>query len=286
VSLSVECGLMAALLGPNGSGKSTLLSMLAGSLRPTHGVFRIAGLDVWGSDSRRARRIIGYMSQSDPFYPQLTGWENLSLHAAMHGVRLDKDYVAGLAERIGLSVGDLSRRVGSYSGGMRRKLSLIAALLHKPRVLLLDEPDSGLDPASRRMLVSLLRNLASHGTTILYATHIGDSAIAADIVFFMSDGRVIASGAPEELIERYVPWFVAVLEAKDTGGLVRALRELEWVVGVVERDGGVTVTVRGSSRELAQLTELAARYGLMSLTIRRPSLEDAFIEATGKRLEG
>ena len=120
VSLEASCGTVTALLGPNGSGKSTLLAMAAGVLRPSSGVFLVTGLEVWGPRGREARRRLGYMPQTEPFHPLLTGWENLELHASMRGVRLDRGLVLELAEELGLGREALGRRVGGYSGGMKR----------------------------------------------------------------------------------------------------------------------------------------------------------------------
>lgn len=167
VSLGIECGEVVAVLGPNGSGKSTLLSIVGGVLRPTGGRVSILGRDVRDPS---ARRLLGFLPQEDPLYPQLTGRENIKVLAAMRGVEPDWRLVEEAAEQLGLA-GHLARRASEYSGGMARKLALLAILAQHPRVLVLDEPTSGLDPLSRRIVLRLLRRAAGEGAAILYSTH-------------------------------------------------------------------------------------------------------------------
>ena len=286
VSLRVPCGSLVAVLGPNGSGKSTLLASVAGVVRPTKGRVLVLGRDPWGGDGVEARRLLGYVAQYDGFYPQLTGWENLALHASLHGAGLDRGFVKELAERLGLGVADLGRRVGSYSGGMRRKLSIIAALLHRPRVLVLDEPDSGVDPASRRRLLSLLRGLTSSGVGVLYATHIGASGEEADHVVFMYDGKVVDEGSPRGLVERYASSIVVELVVRDVDGFVDSARGLGMEYVRVRDRERVVVGLHGDGEAVAGLARLASRYGLEWMEVRRPGLEDAFLAATGSGLGG
>lgn len=285
VSLRVPCGSLVAVLGPNGSGKSTLLAAVAGVVRPTRGRVLVLGRDPWGGDGAEARRVVGYVAQYDGFYPQLTGWENLALHASMRGVGLDRGLVEEFAGELGLEVEALGRRVGGYSGGMRRKLSLIAALLHRPRVLVLDEPDSGVDPASRRRLLRLLRRLASRGVGVLYATHIGSSGEEADHVIFMHEGRVVDEGAPRELVDRHASSLIVELAVSDAEGFVEAVGGLG-AAYVHVRDGRIVVGLHGDGEAVAGLARLASRYGLEWMEVRRPGLEDAFLAATGSSLGG
>ena len=285
VSLTARCGTVTALLGPNGSGKSTLLAMAAGVLRPSSGVFLVAGLEVWGPHGGEARRLLGYMPQVEPFHPLLTGWENLALHASTRGAQLDRGLVLELAEELGLRMEALDRRVGGYSSGMKRKLALIAAVLHQPRVLLLDEPDSGLDPSSRRRLVGVLRRLARSGAAVVFTTHIGWSATYTDHVVFMSQGRVVAEGTPAGLVEKYSPWRLAELEAADLEGLYAELESLENVERLEARGNTLLVAVRGGPDVLAAIARAAARHGLRRLSAREPGIEDAFLAATGQPLE-
>ena len=284
VSIRVECGTITALLGPNGSGKSTLLAMAAGVTRPSSGEILVLGASVWGPEGRRARRLIGYMPQVDPLHPLLTGWENLSFHASMHGVRLDESLVYEAAETLGLGREALKRRVRSYSGGMKRKLSLIAALLHEPKVLLLDEPDSGLDPGSRQGLIQLLRSVADGGSAVVYSTHLGQSASHADYVVFMNRGRVVDEGAPSELVKRYAPWRLVELEVADTDGLLLELKSFKDIDVVHLGSNIVRIAIHGDDEVLAAVIRSAARYGLRRLSAREPGVEDAFLTATGQPL--
>ncbi len=285
VDLELRCGELVAVLGPNGSGKSSLLSVVGGVLRPSGGRVRVLGVDLWGRRGVEARRLLGYLAQEDGFYPQLTGWENLAFYAAMRGARLDRGLVVELAEELGLDAAVLSKRVGGYSGGMRRKLGVIAALLHRPRVLVLDEPDGGLDPGSRRRLLGLLRGLASRGVAVLYATHLGESGAAADRVVFMHGGRVVDEGPPRVLVERYAPGVVVEVRVEDQEGFAAWLRGRGFRYAALP--GGVLrVSVRGGGEAVASVAAAAARHGLLWMEARSPGLEDAFLAATGASLAG
>jgi len=284
VSLRVGCGELVALLGPNGSGKSTLLAMVSGVVKPNRGNVRILDHDLWGHDGITTRRLVGYVAQHDGFYPQLTGWENLALYASMRGVSVDRGLVKELADELGLDMRDLSRRVGSYSGGMKRKLSIIAALLHGPRVLVLDEPDSGLDPGSRRRLLHLLRSVAAKGVGVLYATHIGSSGEEADRVIFMHSGRVVDEDSPSRLVERYASSIIIEVSVKSIEDLVQQLKDVPGTVYARVADGKIRIGLRGNGEAVASIARLASRYGLEWMEIRRPDLEDAFLAATGAAL--
>ncbi len=151
MSLAIPEGSLVAILGPNGSGKSTLLQLLAGVLHADHGCVEIAGLPI---GDPRVRRMIAYLPQEDPLYPHLTGRENIRVLAWMRGSRVNWGTVEALSKELGLS-DYLDQRVGKYSGGMQRKLSILAVIAQEPRVAILDEPTSGLDPVSRRKVLRI-----------------------------------------------------------------------------------------------------------------------------------
>jgi ABC-2 type transport system ATP-binding protein len=197
VSFELAAGRIYGVLGPNGSGKTTLIRMLTGLGRPTSGEARVLGVQM-PSRSNLAR--IGYMTQSDGIYPELTAAENARFFAAMYGVR-----EPGAAEAA-LSVVELSDRAGTLasqlSGGMRRRLSLACALVHRPPILFLDEPTVGVDPALRVQFWAHFHELVRNGTTIVVSSHVMDEADRCDELLFMRGGRVIAQGTGQELRAR------------------------------------------------------------------------------------
>ena len=197
VSFALAAGRIYGLLGPNGSGKTTLIRMLTGLGRPTSGEARVLGVAM-PSRSNLAR--IGYMTQSDGIYPELTVAENARFFAAMYGVR-----EAGAAEAA-LAVVELADRASTLasqlSGGLRRRLSLACALVHRPPVLFLDEPTVGVDPALRVQFWTHFHQLVGDGVTIVVSSHVMDEADRCDELLFMRDGRVIAQGTSADLRTR------------------------------------------------------------------------------------
>ncbi|HEY6014775.1 MAG TPA: heme ABC exporter ATP-binding protein CcmA [Candidatus Limnocylindrales bacterium] len=197
VSFQLAAGRIYGVLGPNGSGKTTLIRMLTGLGRPTAGEARVLGVQM---PSRTNLARIGYMTQSDGIYPELTAAENARFFAAMYGIRDPDAAVAALA------VVELSDRSGALasqlSGGLRRRLSLACALVHRPPVLFLDEPTVGVDPALRAQFWAYFHELARGGTTIVVSSHVMDEADRCDELLFMRAGRVIAQGSGGELRAR------------------------------------------------------------------------------------
>jgi ABC-2 type transport system ATP-binding protein len=197
VSFALSAGRIYGFLGPNGSGKTTLIRMLTGLGRPTAGEARVLGVTM---PSRPNLARIGYMTQSDGIYPELTVLENATFFAAMYGVR------GADAARSALAVVEMADRAGTLasalSGGLRRRLSLACALVHRPPVLFLDEPTVGVDPALRVQFWTHFRRLAAEGVTIIVSSHVMDEAERCDELLFMRDGRVIAQGTSRDLRAR------------------------------------------------------------------------------------
>ena len=197
IDLALEPGRIYGMLGPNGAGKTTLIRLLAGLARPTSGEARILGIRM---PSREALASIGYMPQSEAVYPELSVGENLGFFARLEG-RADKAAI----DRV-LDLVELSDRKGTpalqLSGGMRRRLSLACTLVHEPKVLFLDEPTVGVDPALRVQFWSHFRRLAAAGTTILVASHVMDEADRCDELLFIRNGKVIGRGTGAEMRER------------------------------------------------------------------------------------
>ena len=288
VDLSVEPGEIFGFLGPNGAGKSTTVRMLTTLLRPTGGSAKVAGFDVV-TQSDEVRRSIGVALQDAAIDPLMTGAELLHLQAVLYGLPKAEhtSRVGELLERVGLSAaGD--RRVGTYSGGMRRRLDLALALIHEPSVLFLDEPTTGLDPMSRMALWEEIRRLNNDGTTVLLTTqYLEEADQLADRVAIIDHGRIVSRGRPDELKAAVgaPTLFVAVdPEQVDTAsevltrfGELRPTAEGTLGVGLADGAAGVSAVVRALDD---------AGVGVRHLELNAPSLDDVFAEATGHRLEG
>ncbi|MCD9024271.1 ABC transporter ATP-binding protein [Cohnella silvisoli] len=197
ISLTVKRGEIFGLLGPSGSGKTTLVRLITGLDVPDNGSITL--LDVHMPKLSVLSRI-GYMAQSDALYGELTAQENLEFFSSLYGLRgaVLKKRIQEVAELVKLS-GDLKKPVQLYSGGMKRRLSLAVALMHKPEVLILDEPTVGIDPVLRKTIWDELDHLRKNGVTILVTTHVMDEAEKCDRLAMIRDGRVIAFGSPEQL---------------------------------------------------------------------------------------
>lgn len=288
VDLRIEPGEIFGFLGPNGAGKSTTVRMLTTLLRPTGGVGRVAGFDVV-SEADSVRRNIGVALQDAAIDPLMTGAELLRLQAVLYGLPKSQHHTkAGeLLERVGLTAaGD--RRVGTYSGGMRRRLDLALSLIHEPSVLFLDEPTTGLDPMSRISLWEEIRRLNNDGTTVLLTTqYLEEADQLAERIAIIDHGVIVRKGRPAELkAEVGSPTlFVTVDEAsKDVAtdllarfGELRPSAEGKLGVGLTDGPSGVSSVVR-------DLDE--AGITVRNLELHEPSLDDVFAEATGYRLEG
>jgi daunorubicin resistance ABC transporter ATP-binding subunit len=283
LSLTVPAGSVLGLLGPNGSGKTTTVSILATSLRPDAGRATVAGLDVV-TDAAQVRRVIGLAGQFAAVDPNLTGRENLRLIGRLS--RLDRGQARAradeLLDRFGLTAA-AGRLVRGYSGGMRRRLDVAAALLHRPAVLFLDEPTTGLDPESRFALWDSVRDLARSGTTVLLTTQYLEEADAlADQVVVISAGRVADTGTPAELKARLGSG-VFLLDFAGQEAAEAAQAALAAAGFRPRRDGaGLQVRSVTNSGELTGV--LRALDGRapdpVSVAVREPTLDDVFLSLT------
>jgi ABC-2 type transport system ATP-binding protein len=294
LSLSVPAGSLYGLLGPNGAGKTTALRILCTLLAPDAGQVRVAGVDAL-AEPRSVRRLLGYVAQEVAIDKILSGRELLHLQADLHHMGA-ADRLARTAELIELLAMEdwIDRRCGTYSGGMRRRLDLAAGLLHRPRVLVLDEPTVGLDIESRATIWQVLQQLRDQGTTVLLSSHYLEEVDAlADRLAIIDGGRVIAEGTPAALkgalggdrVTLRVREFSDEQEAFRVRDLLQACHGVRQVVvnraqgyslNLVVEDSGVVEILR---RQLAE-----AQLPVFALAQSRPSLDDVYLQATGRTL--
>ena len=280
LSFGVGAGEFFALLGPNGAGKTTTISILTTTLAPTSGRVRIAGVDV-RKDPAAVRRQIGIIFQNPSLDLNLTGEENIRLHAILYGLypyrpayRLMpaayRRHVADMAAVLALE-SDMFRPVRKLSGGMRRKLEIIRGLMHRPRVLFLDEPTAGLDAASRRSLWAYLAQIRQRQeTTIVLTTHYLEEAEAADRIVILNHGQVAAQGSPGD-IKAQLSGESLEIDAEDRDALKRELLRLDVRF---EENGHVLIALNGrSAYELVRVLTTP----LTVLRTRQASLEDVYL---------
>jgi ABC-2 type transport system ATP-binding protein len=284
LTLQVPTGSVVGLLGPNGSGKTTTVSILSTALRPDGGRAAVHGLDVV-ADAARVRAVIGFAGQFAAVDPNLTGRENLTLIGRLSrvGRGLARTRAEQLLEVFGLSDA-ADRLVRGYSGGMRRRLDLAAALVHRPPVLFLDEPTTGLDPESRFQLWEAVRDLARSGTTVLLTTqYLEEADELADQVVIIADGRVADTGTPRQLKERFGT-VVFTLDFASPADALAASRLLA-AAGYraeAERAGLRVRSDSGSGALPGLLRALDPVPDPVSVAVREPTLDDVFLTLTGQ----
>jgi ABC-2 type transport system ATP-binding protein len=202
INFEVPEGKVFGFLGPNGSGKSTTIRMLCGVLTPTDGTARVLGYDV-KKEAEKIKQNIGYMSQRFSLYEDLTVSENLDFYAGIYGLsKKERDERKnGIIAMAGL-IGREKNITKNLSGGWKQRLALGCALIHKPKLLILDEPTAGVDPVSRRIFWEMIYTLAKEGITVLVTTHYMDEASSCDMLCFIFNGKIMASGTPDELIRQ------------------------------------------------------------------------------------
>ncbi|MBP2707927.1 ABC transporter ATP-binding protein [Microbispora sp. RL4-1S] len=288
VGFSVAPGQAYGLLGPNGAGKTTTISMLVGLVRPDTGTVRVGGTDL-AADPITAKARIGYVPQEIALYPELTGRENLRFFGRLYGLPR-RELTGRIAEVLGL-VGLADRadaKLGTYSGGMKRRINIGAALLHRPEVLILDEPTVGVDPHSRKAILDGVERLVADGMALLYTSHyMEEIERVCDRAAIIDHGRIIADGTHQELI--------SLVGAADTVELVldgevdAAFARLRAVEGVIEavRTGpsSVRLIAEGGRYLLpALITAVEGGATVTATQVVEPDLEATFLHLTGSSL--
>jgi ABC-2 type transport system ATP-binding protein len=288
VSFSVEAGEVFGLLGPNGAGKSTLISMISCLLDPTSGDALIDGHSVI-KEPMEVKKILGVIPQEIALYPTLTARENLHFWSKMYGLSSqdakkradDVLKIAGLSDRA-------DEKIETYSGGMKRRINIAAGLLHKPKVLLMDEPTVGIDPQSRNHILETVKSLNKSGLTVLYTSHYMEEVeFLCDRIAIVDQGKVMASGTQEEL--KKIVGQKDIVRIKASGMLDKAIDDVKRVDGIdgaTVKDGEIDILTKDSRKVLAVIISILNQENvkMASVEVQEPDLEGVFLHLTGKSL--
>ena len=286
MSMTISKGEVLGLLGPNGAGKSTSIRILTGLTNPDAGETQLFGQKMRGQGLEQKRRI-GVVPQDLALYETLSAQDNLAYFGRLYGVKGKalKDRVAEVLEVLGLS--DVAKKAPKkFSGGMKRRLNIGCAVMHKPELLILDEPTVGIDPQSRNHILDFIEEMSRQGTTVLYTSHyMEEVARLCSRVLIMDAGRVIADGSVEEITRSVLFEETVTLEVKDPApALVEGIKNIQGVTNCEAAGQRLTVTSTANSANLHRILEYAMPNVVLGVTAHRPTLEDAFLALTGKKL--
>ena len=287
VSFKVAEGEAYGLLGPNGAGKSTAINLILGLLKMDSGKVTVGGLDL-SVDPSAVKRLVGFVPQDIALYPTLSARENLIFWGRMHGLA-----GAALAQRVAVAleiVGLADRakdRVETYSGGMKRRINIAAALLHEPRLLIMDEPTVGIDPQSRHHILETVKGLNARGMTIMYTSHYMEEVeFLCTRVGIIDHGKIIAEGGLDDLRRIIGNRSRIVLRLSSNGHRVlERLRTVNGVEEVAEADGEIVITTTNAAAVLPAVTaECTENARIQSVHLEEPNLEAVFLHLTGRAL--
>lgn len=295
LSISVAKGELLGLLGPNGAGKSTLTKMISGMINPTLGTIKVGNFSVQ-DESMKVKEILGVVPQDIVLYDYLNAKENLAFYGRLYGLsgRKLSDRINELLRFTQLDEKAVKRHVSTYSGGMKRRVNIAAALLHEPQVLLLDEPTAGLDPQNKHALWEIIQSLNREGKTIVLTTHIMEEAEElCSRVAIMDHGKIIALGSPSELIKKVkmentitvIPDMVSSRLIEQIKG-IKSVRKVYTAPGEDEESESIKVITDCPDEILPDVVSTIVNNGtkVLSVQLSRVTLEDVFIMLTGRSL--
>ena len=295
LSISVEKGELFGLLGPNGAGKSTLTKMISGMLNPTSGTIKIGNYNIQ-NDSMKVKELLGVVPQDIVLYDYLNAKENLAFYGRLYGLsgKKLKNRINELIKFTQLDDKAVKRRVSTYSGGMKRRVNIAAALLHEPQVILLDEPTAGLDPHNKLALWEIIQELNRQGKTIVLTTHMMEEAEElCNRVAIMDQGKIIALGSPSQLVNKVkMENTITVVPDKISPKLVERIKSISKVKNVYAVNDGtekretLKVITDNPGDILPDVVSTIANEGtkVLSVQLSRVTLEDVFILLTGRSL--
>ncbi len=282
LSFRVREGQIFGFLGPNGAGKSTTIRMLTGILPPTSGTGRVAGFDM-RAERQKIKQVIGYMSQKFSLYEDLSVRENLVFFAGVYGAT-DLEW----AVRVCRLEGVMGSICSSLSAGMRQRAALACAVVHRPRIVFLDEPTAGVDPASRRSFWELIYALAQEGVTVFVSTHYMDEAEHCDWLALIDAGKIVASGSPADLRKTQFAARLLELDAESTFRWIDALEKVPGIDEVAMHGNKLhlTVTDPAEAEDRIRMVGRQLNLGVNSVREITPSLEDVFVSVMTRRRVG
>ena len=288
ISFKVKKGEVFGLLGPNGAGKTTTINMLSTLLIPTSGYAKVCGYDIV-KERDNVRKNIGIVFQEPALDNKLTGRENLEFHAMMYGMKKEKrkKRIKEVLELVELS-DKANILVENYSGGMKRRLEIARGLIHKPKVLFLDEPTLGLDAQTRRHIWDYIKKLNEESNiTIILTTHYMEEAdYLCDRVAIIDHGKIIAMDTPKRLKDRLGGDIITFEIEKKVNKFMNAINRLKFVKSVKRHDNRLIITVEQGEKRIPELIRIAHRnlVNVKSVSLRKPSLEDVFLHFTGRTI--
>jgi ABC-2 type transport system ATP-binding protein len=279
ITFRVRQGQIFGFLGPNGAGKSTTIRMLTGILPPTSGTGRVSGFDM-RTQRQHIKQVLGYMSQKFSLYEDLTVRENITFFGGIYGAT-DLDWTVGVC-RLDSVINEVC---SSLSAGVRQRAALACAVVHRPRIVFLDEPTAGVDPASRRSFWELIYTLAREGVTVFVSTHYMDEAEHCDWLAMINMGKIVASGSPVDLRRTQFHAHLLEVQAEAVFRWIDALEKLPGIEEVAMHGNKLHLTVQDPAQATQQIHAIAERMKLGVTSIREitPSLEDIFVSVMARQ---
>jgi ABC-2 type transport system ATP-binding protein len=282
INLEARKGEIFGFLGPNGAGKSTTIRMLCGLLQPTSGTALVAGLDV-ATQPEQVRQNIGYMSQKFSLYNDLTVNENLNFFAGMYSVSKGdlRDRLGWAIDMAGLR-GRENSLTGTLAAGWKQRLALGCAVLHRPPIVFLDEPTSGVDPISRRQFWDMIHLMAAEGVTVFVTTHYMDEAEYCNRLVLIDRGKIVAAGSPLELKQKQMSGDLLLVECDEIGKALELLQTAPGVDDAAIFGNALHLVVNRASEAIVTVKNYLSEHGIAVSKVEsiRPSLEDVFVSLT------
>jgi ABC-2 type transport system ATP-binding protein len=291
VDLQVEAGEVFALLGPNGAGKTTLIRILTTQLTPTSGKAYVFGLDVTRQGDK-VRRLISYVPQEMSIWTDISGYENLLIYAKIFGIPAQKrkSTIDEVLDAMGMAE-VANNLANTYSGGMIRRLEVACAMLIKPKIMFLDEPTIGLDPAAKKVVWERLTSFKKeYGVTVFFNTHYMDEAdMYSDEIAIINKGKIVKLGTAEEL-KHSLGGEVILFSLRNAGikeGIQQEIREMKFVKDIIMNDSEMSVLVENAEVALPHVVEIlrGGNIAVEKISITKPTLDDVFLKYAGTRLE-
>jgi len=284
ISFDIEEGEIFGFLGPNGAGKSTTVNVLTCQLNKTGGQAKICGISI--ENSKKIREIIGVVPQELSLNDLLTASQNLYLYASLYDV--PRDVIKKKSEELLDAMGLLNRKddlVKNFSGGMKQRLNVILGLMHRPDVLFLDEPTTGMDPQARRMIWDFIKNINEEGMTIFLTTHYMEEAdFLCDRVAIIDEGRIQAIDTPRDLKKKLKDKELLEVQIEHDDELIGDVKSVEGVFDAIYDKGVLKLYIKDRDKLLLDIAKVLSNRSIRSISSVEPTLEDVFISITGKKL--